>query len=130
MHIAVKSKDIAIIAHTIQGIITADKYFTTPGVIIITAAGIMSAMVGRFPMLGTGWILWSIILFIISGAAFMAKVAPLQRKISALTSAAVPSGNLDWDQFHSLVRSWELWGLIALVTPLGAAVMMVLKIPQ
>lgn len=130
MRFAVKTKNVTIIAHTMKGIIAADNIFTTPGVIVTAAAGIMTAVIGHFPLLGTGWILWPIILFIISGGAFLTEVAPLQKKIYALTSAAEVSGELDWERFHQLVRSWELWGLAALLTPLAAAVIMILKVPQ
>jgi uncharacterized membrane protein len=130
MRFAVSTKNVTIIAHTMKGIIAADNYFTTPGVIVITAAGIMTAIIGHFPILSTGWILWPIILFIISGGAFMAAVAPLQKKIYALTSVSEGNGDLDWDQFHRLVRAWELWGSVALLTPLAAAVIMILKMPQ
>jgi uncharacterized membrane protein len=125
MRFAVRTKDAAIIAHTMKGIILADAIFTLPGVLIITAAGIMTAVIGHFPILGTGWILWSIILFSCSGIIFMARVAPLQKKIASMTSA-----DMDWNEFHSLFRAWELWGLAALLTPLAAAVMMILKVPQ
>lgn len=129
MHIAVKTKNVVIITHTMKGIIAADNLFTTPGVIVITAAGFMAAIIGHYPILGTGWILWPIILFTLSGIAFMAKVAPLQRKIYSFASNTV-AGDLDWQQFHALYRSWELWGLAALLTPLAAAVMMILKLPR
>lgn len=130
MHIAVKTRDLTIITHTMKGIITADRYFTTPSVIIITLSGIMTAMIGHYPMHSTGWILWPITLFIISGAAFGMKVAPLQRKIHAFASSGATNETFDWKHFDRLYRSWDIWGAIALVTPLTAAVMMVLKIPQ
>lgn len=130
MHIAMKTNDVKIVGHTIRGIIRADNLFTTPGVIVITATGIMTAIIGHYPILGTGWILWPIILFIISGAVFMAKVAPLQRSMAASTAAADNTGSMDWEVFRKLYRSWEIWGLIATITPLAAAVMMILKVPQ
>ncbi|MCK9409865.1 MAG: DUF2269 family protein [Bacteriovoracaceae bacterium] len=130
MWFAVRTKEVKIISHTIRGIILADNIFTTPGVIIIIATGVMAAMIGHFPILGTGWILWPIILFSISGVAFMSRVAPLQRSLAVFTSEAEASGNLDWIKFQSLYHSWELWGIVATVTPLAAAVMMVLKMPK
>ncbi len=56
MHIAVKTKDLKIINHTMNGIIKADRYFTIPGVIIITAGGFLAAIYGHFPILRSGWI--------------------------------------------------------------------------
>lgn len=130
MSIAVKTRDLKIISHTVKGIIRSDKYFTIPGVIIITAFGLMAAIYGHFPILRTGWILWSIILFSISGLAFAFKVAPLQKKIYNLILNKEASPDFDWLNFHKLYLAWEIWGGIALLTPLAAFVMMTLKIPQ
>jgi uncharacterized membrane protein len=130
MQIAVKTKDVKIIGHTIRGIIKSDKYFTIPGVIIITFGGIMAATQGNFPILKTGWILWSIILFSLSGLVFSFMVAPLQKKINSFVRDNAAFGDSDWTEFRRLYFLWDISGLIALVTPLAAFVMMVLKIPH
>jgi uncharacterized membrane protein len=132
MHIAVKTKDLKIINHTIKGIIASDRYFTVPGVFFIILGGVMTAINGRVPILQTGWILWSLILFSIAGIAFMVKLAPLQKKIYNLTlrNPETLQNDFDWLMFEKLYFAWNLWGLIALLTPLGALAMMVLKIPQ
>lgn len=130
MHFAVKSKDLKIISYTMKGIIVADRLFTIPGVIIITVGGIMAAIYGHFPILGTGWILWSIILFSISGIAFGLKVAPLQKRIYNLTINKENETDFDWVNFSRIIIQWDIWGLVALLTPLAAFVMMILKIPQ
>lgn len=130
MHIAVKTRDLRIINFTIKGIIKADRYFTIPGVIIITTFGILAAVYGHFPLLRTGWILWSIILFSISGLAFGFKVAPLQKMILGLTNSYENTNDFDWHYFQKKYIEWEVWGLIALITPLAAFVMMTLKIPN
>ena len=127
MHIAVRTKNATIIAHTIKGIISADAIFTIPNVIIISAAGVMTAMVGHYPIMRTGWIVWPMTLFVISGVAFMAKVGPLQKKMYALVSS---SESYDREKFHALYLSGNIWGAIALLLPIAAAVMMVLKVPQ
>ncbi len=121
---AQKSKDPEQIAFAFKGIIKADKYFTVPGVIGITIFGIGGAVHGGFPILGTGWIFWSIILFIISGITFMAKLAPLQKQIAALAS---DKEKFNWDEYHKLAKQWDLWGFIALITPFIAVILMVLK---
>ena len=113
-----------------NGIIRADRYFTLPGVVIIIAAGVMAAMNGHFPLLRTGWIFWSIVMFSISGIAFSIKVSPLQKKIYQLTLNTERSGDFDWATFQNLFVAWDIWGFIALITPLAAFVMMTLKIPQ
>ena len=76
----------------------------------------------------TGWILWALILFVIAGAAFMAQVVPLQRRMAALArAAAADGGSMDWAAYHAMSRRWDLWGGIALATPAIVLVLMVLK---
>lgn len=130
MRIAVKTKDIEIINFVMKGVIKADRYFTIPGVIIITAGGILAAVYGQFPILKTGWIFWSIIMFSISGIAFSIKLIPLQKKIYNFTLNKETSVDFNWSAFHKLYFEWDIWGLIAVLTPLAAFVMMTLKIPQ
>lgn len=130
MRIAVKTKDLQIINFTMKGIIQADRYFTIPGVIVITVGGFLAAIYGHYPILRTGWILWSIIMFSISGLAFAFQVAPLQKKIYNLTIEQAQTADFDWKDFKSVYVKWDIWGLIALLTPLAAFVMMVLKLPH
>src|SRR6266540_4474382 len=102
-----RTKDVRFIAHTMDGIIRADRWFTIPGVIVITVAGILAAIQGGLPILRTGWILWSLIAFSASGIAFAWRVAPLQKAIVALTR----TGELfDWTLYRSKSLQWELWG--------------------
>jgi uncharacterized membrane protein len=122
---AEKKNDPKEIALAFEGLIKSDRLFTIPGVIGILIGGIGAAMHGGFPLLSTGWIFWSIILFIISGAAFMAKVSPLQKKIYKLAS----SPNFTWEEYRLLAKQWEMWGHIALITPWISVLLMVLKIP-
>ena len=122
-----RTRDPRMIAHTIEGIIRSDRWFTLPGTFAIILAGVAAAIVGRLPLLGTGWILWSIVLFGLSGLAFSFQVAPLQRKLAALARAGMERGELNWASYHALSRRWELWGLFATLTPLAAVVLMVLK---
>ncbi len=130
MRAAVKTKDLKIIAHTVKYLIRADKYFTTPGVIILTAGGLLAAIYGQIPILKTGWIFLPIVLFSISGIAFAYKVAPLQKKILVLTSSENLTSDFDWKNLMKIYREWDIWGLFALITPLAAFVMMILKVPH
>lgn len=129
MHIAVKTKEPKIISHSIKGVIKSDRLFTLPGVLFITLFGLIAAFNAGFPILGTGWILWSIILFSISGAVFGWKVAPLQSKMYQLTTTENYTGEFNWNEFNKIYKQWKIWGLIALITPVAAAIMMTLKLP-
>ena len=128
MRQANKTGDFSIISFTMKGIITSDKWFTIPGVVIITAAGISAAIHGGLPLLKTGWIFWSIVLFSLSGIIFSVKVAPLQRKILHIAESKATK-ELSDDVYLNHLRQWETWGLLALITPLAAMIMMVFKFP-
>lgn len=124
---AARTRDPALLAHTMDGIIRSDRWFTMPGVIAIIVTGVAAAVQGGFPLLRTGWILWTLILFGVSGLVFMFFVAPLQRRLQAMAAAGRQSGSFDYGQYRSLAVRWETWGAAALVTPLAGLALMVLK---
>lgn len=113
-----------IVAHTMRGLIRADRWFTIPGVVVITAAGVLAAVQAGLPLLRTGWILWSIVAFSLSGIAFAWKVGPLQKELLVMTTGP---GELDWPAYRAKSVQWELWGLFATLTPAAAVVLMVWK---
>lgn len=129
MRRAMRTNNLGLIHFTMHGIREADKYFTIPGVVIITTFGIWGAITAHYPLLGTGWILYSIILFSISGIVFGVRLAPLQKKIHAITRGKETILKEEWVLLRRAYRDWEIWGLIATLTPLAAFVMMVLKRP-
>ncbi len=122
-----RTKDPKFIVHTFEGIIRSDRLFTLPGVLVIVLAGVGAAMLGKIPLLSTGWLFWSIVLFTVSGLVFMMKLAPLQKQIVAFASMNSIQEAFDWQKYRSLSRAWELWGFVALITPILAMVLMVLK---
>ena len=124
-----KTRDPRIIRHALEGLIGSDRWFTVPGVVAITVFGLAAAIVGGYALLLTGWILWALVLFILSGVAFMAQVAPLQRRLLEVARRGTEDGPMDWDAYHVLSRRWEFWGAVALLTPAAAMVLMVLKPP-
>ena len=115
-----QTKDPNIIAHTIGGIIRADRIFTIPGVIVIIVGGVGAAIIGHIPILSTGWLLWGIVLFIISGVAF----GPIARSQRGMLDAAKAN---DWARYGALTHTWDLYGTISLLAALLAAALMVLK---
>jgi uncharacterized membrane protein len=122
-----KSRNPAIIAHALDGVIRSDRLFTMPGVLIIVAAGVAAALVGGIPMLSTEWLAAGIILFSIAGIVFGARVAPLQRRMRDLARAHSDPATFDWPGYEKLSRAWAIWGSIALIAPLLAAALMVFK---
>jgi uncharacterized membrane protein len=121
---AVRTRDPRLIAHAMDGIIRSDRLFTIPGVVLIIITGVAAAVIGGYPIGGTPWILWSLILFTVSGLAFVARVAPLQKELRAL---AQDGAAFDWTRYETVARRWERWGALALVTPVIALALMILK---
>lgn len=130
MHIAIKTKELSIIRHTMKVIIFLDKIFTVPGVLIITIAGVYAAIQANFPLLKTGWIFWSIVMFSLSGIIFGLRVGPLQKKIVSFTIEKDQLSDSDWKVLIKLIKQWDFWGILAIITPLIAFVMMVIKRPE
>lgn len=124
---AEKTRDPKLLAHTMDGVIRSDRLFTMPGVLVIIASGVLAAIQGGFPLLGTPWILWTLVLFGISGAVFGMRLAPLQRRMRAHAQAAVKTGAFDYVAYHRLSRQWDFWGFVATATPLIGLALMVLK---
>jgi uncharacterized membrane protein len=124
---AAHQRDAKLLAHVVDGIIKSDRIFTVPGVVVIVATGFALAIYASYPILRTGWILWALILFSVSGLVFMYRVAPLQRQLRSTAAAAAQVGSFDYAQYHALAVRWELWGVAALLTPTAALVLMILK---
>lgn len=124
---AVRTRDPRLIAHAMDGIIRSDLIFTIPGVILIVISGLATAIVGGLPIVRTPWILWSLVLFAVSGIVFVARVAPLQKELRALAQAGVGKDSFDLLPYQAVARRWEMWGALALATPIAALVLMILK---
>jgi uncharacterized membrane protein len=121
-----RSRDFRLIASTFDGIIRSDRLFTMPGVIVIIVSGVVAAITGGLPILGTGWILWGIVLFSVAGIVFGRIVAPLQRDIVRLAGSG-DSDEQNWRSYDLLYARWARWGLVAVLAPAAAVLIMVLK---
>jgi uncharacterized membrane protein len=121
-----KTGDSSVISFAMKSVIASDRIFTIPGVLVITICGFGAAIDAGIPLLRTGWIFWSLVLFSLSGLIYGWKLVPLQKKISQLTDVSTGE-QFNKNLYHSYFKQWESWGLIALLTPLVALAMM--KIP-
>jgi uncharacterized membrane protein len=114
-----------VMAHTIDGIIRADRIFTIPAIVVLLLAGFATAGVGHYSILGTGWILWGIGLFVVSGIAF-GPIARAQRALLAVAQTGLQTAEQQ-RAYEALSRQWNLYGTIATAAPFAALVIMVLK---
>ena len=123
---AARTRDPKLLAHAMGGIIRSDRLFTVPGVMVIIVTGITAAIEVNLPILRTGWILWTLVLFSISGLAFSFRVAPLQRQLHSLATNHA-GGEFLYERYRSIAFRWEMWRGLALATPLAGLALMVLK---
>jgi uncharacterized membrane protein len=121
-----RSRDFRLIASTFDGIIRADRLFTIPAVLGLIITGFGAALVADVSILGTGWVLWGIVLVVISGMSFGRFVAPRQREVARLAHSA-RSEEASWNDYEKAYKDWIFWGLVALIAPVAAMLVMVLK---
>lgn len=124
---ALRTRDPRLLAHAMDGVRRSDRLFTMPGVFLILGSGIWAAIQAGFPLLGTPWILWTIVLFAISGITFGTRIAPIQKQLHALAEAGTKGGAFDLDAYERLSKRWESWGWVAIATPVAGVALMVLK---
>jgi len=118
-----RSKDRLRIADTMKNIIRADRVFTMPSVTVLIVFGFGAQMTFGYPI-ETPWILWGLIMVVVSGVVFMTKVVPLQKKMYSLASDET---KFNWEEYRKLSKEWNIWGSIATIAPYIAVVLMVLK---
>lgn len=123
-----RTRDPRIMAHTIAGIIRCDRWFTLPGVALSVAFGIGAAMAAGVPFLRTAWIWESILLFVVSGLAFVLEVAPLQVRLRALADTGASGGTWYQGEYYQLSHRWEFWRAVVIVTPLAGLLLTVFKL--
>jgi len=124
---AARTRDPRLLHHAMDGILRSDRWFTNPAAATIAITGVLMAIVGHLPILRTHWIAGGLGLFIVSGIVFVARVTPLQKQLRDLARAGVQTGTFDHPRYESLARKWELWGAVAVLLPLAAFALMILK---
>jgi uncharacterized membrane protein len=122
---AERTGDARFIAHAMQAVLRSDRWFTWPGVVLLTLGGIGAAMAGHLRLFQVGWIFSSIGLLTFSGVVFALLVAPLQRRIVTLASDAAPSMSV----LTAALRLWHRYGWLSLLPLWLAIAVMILKRP-
>ena len=122
-----RARDPKIIAYSFSLINFNDKWFTPLAILLIVAGGFGAAIVAGLPVFGTGWILWSLVLFGVSGLIFLLRALPLQHRIERLAAAKSEFGELDWTNYRAVSSVWARWATTAFLAVVVAFVLMVFK---
>ena len=124
---AARTRDPRLLHHAMDGILRSDRWFTNPAAATIAVTGVLMALDAHLPILRTRWIAIALALFIASGILFATRVTPIQKQLRALARTGLETGTFDHPRYEALARKWELWGAAALILPLAALALMVLK---
>lgn len=120
-----RSKDAALVAGVARMVVTADFLFTATAVVLQPITGVLLAMRAGFPFT-QGWILLSIVLFVVTGA-FWLPVVWMQIRMQRLASEAAALGAALPDKYYRLFHLWFACGIPAFAAVLGIFWLMISK---
>jgi uncharacterized membrane protein len=123
--LAFRTKDAKVIASVGRSVILADWLFTTPAVIIQPLTGYAMVSIAGWS-LTTGWVLASILLYLLVGACWL-PVVWLQIRLRALARDADKNGAPLPPLYFRYLRVWFLLGWPAFISVLAIFYMMIFK---
>ena|SRR5690349_17455566 len=124
---AARTRDARHIAWTLEAIQRSDQFFTKPGAILLLLTGLAITWVGHFPLFATGWILWTLVLFVAAGGIYGALAGPLRRQLLELAQQGAQSGAFSFEAYGALSKRFHQRVAVALALPLLGMALMVLK---
>jgi uncharacterized membrane protein len=125
MFFASRTRDPRVIAVVARYVVIADWLFTTPTVVLQPASGLALVYKAGFP-LSTPWILWSIVLFVVAGAAWL-PVVWMQLQMRDMATTAAAGGTSLPERYWRMLRAWIALGVIAFVALVIVFFLMVVK---
>lgn len=108
MVMAVRSRDPKLIAHVGATVVVADFLFTATAVVLQPLTGLWLASLVGWP-LTTGWLLASILLYVVTGL-FWLPVVRIQMRLRDIARKAADGGDALPAEFDRLYRVWFACG--------------------
>jgi uncharacterized membrane protein len=119
------SRDPNRIAPVVRLVVIADWAFTTPTIILQPATGLyLVHLMGV--SLQSSWLLWSIGLYFLAGAAWL-PVVWMQIKMRDMATAAMTSRSALPSRYWKYLRAWTALGCVAFVALVIVFYLMVVK---
>lgn len=103
--------DPAAIAAVARIVVIADFVFTATAVVLQPLTGAALALHSGYS-LGEGWIVLSLLLYLVAGA-FWLPVVGMQMRIRDIAAAAARSGEVLPSSYYQLIRTWIAFGFPA-----------------
>lgn len=120
-----RTGDARIIAGVARIVVIADFVFTASAVVLQPVTGAWLARIGGYPLF-SGWIGWSLLLYLITGA-FWLPVVWMQMRMHDLAKAATLADGILPSSYHRLFRAWFAFGFPAFAAVLGIVWLMITK---
>jgi len=125
MYMTSRTRNPLAIAVVVRQVVIADWVFTTPTVILQPLTGFYLVHLAGFP-LATPWILWSVALYLLAGAAWL-PVVWMQIQMRNMAASAVVSGEDLPPRYWRLLRIWLALGIVAFAAVVVVFYFMVAK---
>ena len=120
-----RTRDPRAIAAVVRYVVIADWLFTTPTEIFQPLSGFYLIHLAGFP-LATPWIVWSIALYLLAGAAWV-PVVWIQIRMRQMARAAAATGTELPAGYWGFLRWWVTLGVVAFVSLVIVFYLMVAK---
>ncbi len=104
-----------------------DRWLTPMSVVVILVSGFLAASLRGLSVTGTGWILWSLIAFGVSGIVFVTRLSGLQRWLATSAESRREVGGDVAHAYRLALTSWARWATIGTAAVLIALGLMVLQ---
>ena len=106
-------------------VVIADWVFTTPTIILQPLTGFYLVHLAGMPLTAP-WILWSVVLYLVAGAAWL-PVVWMQIQMRNMTAAAANTGGPVPPRYWQLMRIWVALGVVAFGSLVAVFYLMVAK---
>jgi len=125
MLLAHRTGNAATVAGVARIVVIADFLFTATAVVAQPITGVLLARIVGYSLLD-GWILWSIVLYLVTGA-FWLPVVWMQLRMRDLAAAAAREAKPLPAEYRRLFRLWFALGFPAFAAVLGVFWLMIVK---
>jgi uncharacterized membrane protein len=125
MYFASRTRDPRVIAAVVRHVVIADWLFTTPTIVIQPLSGFYLLHLIGLP-LRTPWVLWSLVLFVVAGLAWL-PVVWMQMRMRDIAREAAGRGAELPPAYQRYLRRWVALGVVAFTALVAVFYLMVAK---
>jgi uncharacterized membrane protein len=125
MYFASRTRDPHVIATVVRYVVIADWIFTTPTIILQPLTGFYLIHLAGMPF-DTPWIVWSLGLYLLAGAAWL-PVVWMQIRMRDMAAVAVRDSTLLPARYWMFLRVWIALGVVAFLALVMVFYLMVAK---